>query len=87
MNADHLPCPAALIAQAMGLMTSYAASGCTGARQAIAQAVIERLYLLGQHPQLPVPLQLSMRQAHGNWLALLQSLAEPASEELRPWVH
>lgn len=87
MSADLMLCPVGLIAQTMGLMTSYAAGGCPGAQQAIALAVIERLHVLGQHPQLPVPLQVSMCQAHGNWVALLQSLAEPAPEELRPWVH
>ena len=80
MSADHLPCTVGPIAQAMGLMTSYAAGGCPNSG-------CERLYLLGQHPQLPAPLQLSMRQAHGNWVALLQSLTEPVPEQLRPWVH
>lgn len=92
MDSEPLSCPAGLIAQTMGLMTSYAAGGyapggCTGCQQAIVQAIIERLYLLGQHPQLAVPMQLSMRQAHGHWVALLQAMNQPEPEAPRPWVH
>lgn len=85
---DAMPCPVALIAQAMGLMSSYAAGGCScGAQQALAQAVIERLHLLGRHPQLPESLQLAMRQTHGQWVALLQSSQQLPPDSPRPWVH
>lgn len=92
MDAETSSCPISLIAQTVGLMTSFAAVGgpanaASGAQQAMAHAIVWRLELLGQHPQLPHPLQLSMRQAHGHWVTLLQSLAEPAAEAPRPWVH
>lgn len=90
MTHEPLPCPASLIAQAMGLMTSYAESGCApscGGQQALAQAIVERLYMLGQHPQLALSLQLSMRQLHGHWVAVLQAANQPEPEAPRPWVH
>lgn len=89
MAAETPPCPVALIAQAMGLMTSFAAGGCgCGAQQALAQAVIERLQLLSQHPQIPPPLQIAMRQTHAQWVTLLQATQQQSlADERRPWVH
>ena len=69
----HLPCPDALIAGTVALMTAWAApcSSCSldvdHQRPLFARKLLSNLLLLQQHPALSPGLRQVMAQAHARW--------------------
>ena len=71
-----LPCPEALLAGTLALMTSWA-DPCPNARLAparlrplLARKLVSNLALMSQHPAFSAPLRQVLAQAQGRWAAL-----------------
>ncbi len=88
-DADGMPCPGALLAGTLALMTAWADpcanAHCTAARQRhlMARKIVSNLFFLKEHPQVPPMLRNVMANAHRRWVLVAASVdeAQPASRE------
>lgn len=71
-----LPCPHALIAGTLALMTTWAdpapgnALDVASLRSLLARKVVSNLFFLAEHPALPPGMRQVMAQVRGRWQAL-----------------
>ena len=75
-DALALPCPQALLAAAVALMSAYANPAPDATvdlathRRLLARKVVSNLFFLREHPAVPAPLRRVMGQAHAHWAVL-----------------
>lgn len=80
-EALPLPCPHALIAGTLALMTTWAdpapgsALDVASLRSLIARKVVSNLFFLAGHPALPPAMRQVMGQARERWLAVTSAAA------------
>lgn len=86
----HLPCPDALIAGTVALMTAWAApcSSCSldtdQQRHLFARKLLSNLLLLQQHPALSPGLRQVMAQAHARWSAVANAVDQNIPRTAHP---
>ena len=83
LDEGALPCPLALIAANVALMSAYAHPDIapddegTARRGSLARKVVSNLYFLSQHPALPAALRQVMAQAHHHWVQVAKADRQP----------
>ena len=84
---DNLPCPGALLAGTLALMTAWADpcgnAHCTAARQRhlMARKIVSNLFFLKGHPHVQPMLRNVMANAHRRWVLVAASVEEAAPGE------
>jgi hypothetical protein len=85
-DVDGVPCPGALLAGTLALMTAWADpcdnAHCTAARQRhlMARKIVSNLFFLKEHPQVAPMLRNVMANAHRRWLLVAASVEDVRAE-------
>lgn len=86
-----LPCPHAMIAGTLALMTTWAdpapghALDVAGLRSLLARKVVSNLFFLAEHPALSPAMRQVMAQARERWQGLTHASPTDASASLPAW--
>ena len=77
-DSEASPCPEAMVAGTVALMTAWAAPnpdarlGLAAQRSLLARKVVSNLFFLQHHPDLSAGLRQVMANAHQRWLEVAQ---------------
>ena len=81
-DLDHLPCPGALLAGTLALMTAWADpcgnAQCIAAKQRhlMARKIVSNLFFLKEHPHVAPLMRNVMANAHRRWVLVAASVEE-----------